>query len=75
MSPVGLQERQVGGEVNIGVIHNRGCLLMDLGPSFTTEVSYLTWTCRWQQITLLPMSTKGSSSPSVLLCTKDKKQG
>ena len=27
LSPVGLQRIQVGGKVNNGVVHNRGCLL------------------------------------------------
>ena len=36
MSPVGLVERQVGGKVNNGAVHNRG-LLTWLGPTHTTN--------------------------------------
>src|SRR3954466_3277207 len=58
--PVGLQEIQVGGKVNNGTVHNRGCLLhLDL---YT------------QQVTLLPTSTEGLSIPPALLFTKDQRK-
>src|SRR4051812_37120696 len=56
----GLQERQEGGKVNNGTVHNRGCLIhLDLHT---------------QQITLLPTSTEGLSIPPALLFTKDQTQ-
>ena len=60
MSPVGLQERQVGGKVNNGIVHNRGCILhLDLHT---------------QQVTLFPTSPEGLSIPLALLFTKDQTQ-
>src|SRR4051812_6935519 len=58
--PVGLQERQVGGKVNNGAVHNRGCLLhLDLHT---------------QQVNLIPTSTERLSIPPALLFTKDKRK-